>query len=70
MCNEAREDAKHPTTSIALCKKWLMKLNCSVSVVGFNYFDPTKMLNWKKTTIFQCSNLCWRLVLSLSQERC
>jgi len=52
MCNEAREDAKRPTTSIALCKKWLMKLNCSVSVVGFNYFDPTRMLNWKKNYYF------------------
>jgi hypothetical protein len=45
MCNEAWEDAKHPTTSIVLCKKWSTKLNCLVFVVGFNYFDPTQMLN-------------------------
>jgi hypothetical protein len=37
----AWEDAKHPTTSIVLSKKWSMKLNFPVSVAGFNYFAPT-----------------------------
>jgi len=35
----AWEDAKHPTTSIVLSKKW--SNNFPVSVAGFNYFDPT-----------------------------
>jgi hypothetical protein len=37
----AWEDAKHPTTSIVLSKKWSMKLNFPGSVAGFDYFDPT-----------------------------